>query len=85
MNMPVQGSAADIIKLAMVRVWERLKDEMPEARLILQVHDELLIEAPEALAQRAGELLKGVMESVASLSVPLVAEVQTGKSWYETK
>ena len=58
---------------------------MPEARLILQVHDELLIEAPEALAQRAGELLKGVMESVASLSVPLVAEVQTGKSWYETK
>ena len=85
MNMPVQGTAADIIKLAMVRVWERLKDEMPEARLILQVHDELLIEAPEALAQRAGELLKGVMESVASLSVPLVAEVQTGKSWYETK
>jgi DNA polymerase-1 len=81
----VQGTAADIIKLAMVRVWERLKDEMPEARLILQVHDELLIEAPEALAQRAGELLKGVMESVASLSVPLVAEVQTGKSWYETK
>ena len=85
MNMPVQGTAADIIKLAMGRVWERLKDEMPEARLILQVHDELLIEAPEALAQRAGELLKGVMESVASLSVPLVAEVQTGKSWYETK
>ena len=85
MNMPVQGTAADIIKLAMVRVWERLKDEMPEARLILQVHDELLIEAPEAQAEQAGELLKGVMESVASLSVPLVAEVQTGKSWYETK
>ena len=85
MNMPVQGSAADIIKLAMVRVWERLKEEMPEARLILQVHDELLIEAPEALAGRAAELLKEVMESVAGLSVPLVAEVKTGKSWYETK
>ena len=85
MNMPVQGSAADIIKLAMVRVSERLKDEMPEARLILQVHDELLIEAPEALAGRAAGLLKEVMESVAELSVPLVAEVKTGKSWYETK
>ena len=85
MNMPVQGTAADIIKLAMVRVWERLQSELPEARLILQVHDELLIEAPQDQAQAAARLLREVMESVTELSVPLVAEVKTGKSWYETK
>ena len=85
MNMPVQGSAADIIKLAMVRVREKLRAQLPKARLILQVHDELLIEVNEAQAQEASALLKEVMESVVRLSVPLTAEVKTGKSWYETK
>ena len=85
MNMPVQGTAADIIKLAMVRVSERLRQELPECKLILQVHDELLIEAPEAQAERAAALLKETMEQVASLKVSLLAEVKTGKSWFETK
>ena len=85
MNMPVQGTAADIIKLAMVRVSRRLKEELPEARLILQVHDELLIEAPAAQADQAAEILRDTMEHVAELSVPLLTEVKTGKSWYETK
>ena len=85
MNMPVQGTAADIIKLAMVRVSERLGKELPESRLILQVHDELLIEAPEAQADRAAVLLKETMEKVTQLEVPLLTEVKTGKSWYETK
>lgn len=85
MNMPVQGTAADIIKLAMVRVSERLAREIPGARLILQVHDELLIEVPEADADRDAALLKTVMEEVYPLSVPLIAEVKVGKSWYETK
>ena len=85
MNMPVQGTAADIIKLAMVKAHERLKQEMPHARLILQVHDELLIEAPAAQADAAAALLKETMESIVTLRVPLIAEVATGKSWYETK
>ena len=85
MNMPVQGTAADIIKLAMVQVSERLRRELPECRLILQVHDELLIEAPEDQAERAAALLKETMEQVTELQVPLLAEVKTGKSWFETK
>ena len=85
MNMPVQGTAADIIKLAMVRVSERLKRELPQCRLILQVHDELLIEAPEDQAPRAAALLKDVMEHVTELKVPLLTEVKVGRSWYETK
>ncbi len=85
MNMPVQGTAADIIKAAMVKVHEALKTRFPKARLILQVHDELLIEAPDDEAQAVARLLKDTMEQVVKLSVPLLAEVKTGKSWYETK
>ena len=85
MNMPVQGTAADIIKLAMVRISERLRRELPQVRLILQVHDELLLEAPEAQAEEAAALLKDTMEHVTPLQVPLMTEVRTGRSWYETK
>ena len=85
MNMPVQGTAADIIKLAMVQVSDRLRRELPECRLILQVHDELLIEAPESQAAQASALLRQTMEQVTALQVPLQAEVKTGKSWFETK
>ena len=85
MNTPVQGTAADIIKLAMVRVHDALEKGGFAARLILQVHDELIIEAPEAERERVSNLLRECMENVISLSVPLVAEVKTGKSWYETK
>lgn len=82
-NTPIQGTAADLIKLAMIRVFERLKKEIPEAKLILQVHDELIVEAPEEKANAAAEILKSEMENVAKLSVPLVADVGTGKTWYE--
>lgn len=85
MNTPVQGTAADIIKLAMVRVHKALKEEKLQARLTLQVHDELLIECPPEEAQKASALLKDCMEQVVTLSVPLVAEVNQGPSWYETK
>lgn len=85
MNTPVQGTAADIIKLAMVRVHDALCQGGFKARLILQVHDELLIEAPQDEAGRVAQLLRDCMEHVAELSVPLVAEVKTGSSWYETK
>ncbi len=85
MNAPIQGSAADIIKKAMVMVEERLKEEKMEAKLILQVHDELLLEAPPHEVEKASILLKEIMEKVVSLKVPLIAEVNFGKNWYETK
>ena len=85
MNTPVQGTAADIIKLAMVRVHQALEDEGLRARLILQVHDELIIEAPKEEETRVCALLRQCMEQVVSLSVPLVADVKSGESWYETK
>ena len=82
-NTPIQGTAADLIKLAMIRVFDKLKKEIPEAKLILQVHDELIVEAPEEKAKAAAEILKTEMENVANLSVPLVADVGIGKTWYE--
>lgn len=85
MNTPVQGTAADIIKIAMVRVYRRLKEEVPDARLILQVHDELIVEASEADAKRAGMILSEEMTGAAELSVPLIAEVQEGRTWYDAK
>ncbi|HAG12406.1 MAG TPA: DNA polymerase I [Ruminococcus sp.] len=85
MNTPVQGTAADIIKMAMVRVYRRLKAEVPEAKLILQIHDELIVEAPDAAAARAAEILHTEMEQACSLSVPLTADVQEGRSWYDAK
>lgn len=85
MNTPVQGTAADIIKLAMVRVDEALHQSGLAARLILQVHDELILECPPAEADATAKLLKTAMENVVSLSVPLVAEVSAGESWYQTK
>ena len=85
MNTPIQGTAADIIKIAMLRVRDRLKAEGYRARLILQVHDELILEAPEDEAERAAALLREEMEHAAELRVPLVAEAKIGRSWYETK
>ncbi|MBR3447909.1 MAG: DNA polymerase I [Oscillospiraceae bacterium] len=85
MNTPVQGTAADIIKKAMVQVWKRLKAEVPEAKLILQIHDELIVEAPFACAKQAGEILHTEMERACALSVPLTADVQEGQSWYDAK
>jgi len=81
MNTPVQGTAADIIKMAMVSVSRRLREEGCKARLILQVHDELVVECPVEEAEKVSKLLQQTMESVATLKVPLVAEVSSGKDW----
>lgn len=83
MNTPIQGTAADIIKIAMIRVYRRLKAELPEARLILQVHDELIVEAPEAQADKAAQILTEEMQGAVKLAVPLTADAKEGKSWYE--
>ena len=85
LNTPIQGTAADLIKLAMIRVDEALAKNYPEARLLLQVHDELIVECPEEIAQQVAELVSREMQQVAQLSVPLVAEAKWGKSWYEAK
>ena len=85
MNMPIQGTAADIIKIAMIKVYQRLKAEFPQSRLIMQVHDELIIEAPEKDVEAVAQLLKETMETACQMSVPFTVEVQHGKSWYDTK
>jgi len=81
MNSPIQGSAADIIKIAMINVSKRLKAELPEAHLILTVHDELLIEVPEAQADDAAKILQEGMESAANMAVKLSVEVSIGQRW----
>ena len=85
MNTPVQGTAADIIKLAMVRVDRALREAGMQSRLILQVHDELLLECPPEEADKAADLLRTAMEGAIELKVPLVAEVHRGKNWAEAK
>ena len=85
LNMPIQGTAADIIKLAMVRVDERLRAEGLRGRLILQVHDELIVECPEDEAEQTAKLVEDEMERVIALSVPLTAEAHWGKNWLEAK
>ncbi len=85
MNSPIQGTAADIIKLAMIRVDEELRRRGLEAKLILQVHDELILEAPEAEADEAASLLRECMEGVIALDVPLRADVSMGANWRECK
>lgn len=84
-NAPIQGTAADIIKMAMVNVFARLKKERLDAKLILQVHDELIIEAAEGDAERAASILKEEMEKAAKMKVALTADVSLGKSWFEAK
>ncbi|MBE6849523.1 MAG: DNA polymerase I [Ruminococcus sp.] len=85
MNTPVQGTAADIIKLAMVHVHDRLEREVPTAKLLLQVHDELIVEVPLADADAAARILQEEMQQVCELSVPLIAEVNKGETWYDAK
>ncbi len=85
LNTPIQGTAADLIKLAMIRVENALAEKLPAARLLLQVHDELIVECPEAIAQEVAALVSREMETVARLAVPLNAEAKIGKSWYEAK
>ena len=85
LNMPIQGAAADVMKLAMTAVWKRLRAEGLEARLVLQVHDELIVECPESEAETAARLLAEEMENVVHLSVPLTAEAHWGRNWLEAK
>ena len=84
-NMPIQGTAADIIKIAMIRVYDRLKKENMRSRLILQVHDELIVEAPEDEAEKAASLLSEEMENAVELSLTLTADAGIGKTWYDAK
>ncbi len=84
-NMPIQGTAADIIKIAMVRVYNRLKAEKISAKLIMQVHDELIIEASEAEKEKVSALLKEEMENAVDLKVRMLADVNCGKTWYDAK
>lgn len=85
LNMPIQGTAADIMKLAMIAVWKGLRETIPEARLVLQVHDELIVECPEEKAAAVAQLLTEKMEHVVSLAVPLTADAHWGKNWLEAK
>ena len=84
-NMPIQGTAADIIKIAMIKVYERLEAEKLDAKLIMQVHDELIVEAEESQAEAVCRIVKEEMENAAQMNVKLTADVHSGKSWYEAK
>lgn len=81
-NAPLQGSAADIIKVAMIQLHQRLQAQAPEAHLLMQVHDELIVECPESDVERVARLIQEVMEAAVQLDVPLIADVQAAASWY---
>ena len=83
-NTPIQGTAADIIKIAMIRVYNKLRESKLDAKLILQVHDELIVEAKEDCADKAAALLKEEMENAVKLTVPMTVDVNIGKTWYDT-
>ena len=85
MNAPIQGTAADIMKIAMIRVRDRLAEEKLESKILLQVHDELLLEVYEQEADKVEEILRGEMERAVSLAVSLDVDLHTGENWYETK
>ena len=85
MNTPIQGSAADIIKKAMIEMAKRLEVEGMQTRMLLQVHDELIFEAPEDEIEKLKEIVPEVMESALALDVPLKVDWAFGKSWYDTK
>ena len=85
MNAPIQGTAADIIKIAMIRVHDRLLEEGLKSRLIITVHDELLLEVEENEVDRVREILAEGMKGEAELSVTLAIDLHTGKNWYEAK
>lgn len=85
LNMPIQGTAADIIKKSMVDLYQKLKEQGLQSKLLLQVHDELILQAPEEEVEEVSQLLKETMEDIVDLSVPLVVDLEVGKSWYDTK
>ena len=85
MNTPIQGTAADIMKIAMINVNKELKRRELEAKIVLQVHDEMMIEAPEREKEEVKEIMKKEMESAIQLKIPLVAEISEAKNWYDCK
>ena len=85
MNSPIQGTAADIMKIAMIGVSRRLKEKHMKSKLVLQVHDELLIEAFQPELEEVKAILQEEMEQAASLDVPLEVDMHTGENWYEAK
>ena len=85
MNTPVQGTAADIMKIAMIKVFNELKSRNLQTKIVLQVHDEMMLEAPVSEKEEVKELLRLCMESAASLKVPLIADVSEADNWYECK
>ena len=85
MNMPLQGSSADIIKKAMLQVFDKLRAGGYKAKLVLQVHDELLIDCPQTEAEEVAQILKTEMENAVTLRVPLTVEVGIAKTWYDAK
>ena len=85
MNAPIQGTAADVMKLAMIRVYERLKADEPDSKIVMQVHDELIIEAPDERVESVKRIVKEEMENAVSLNVPLTVDVTSGKNWLEQK
>ena len=85
MNTPIQGTAADIMKIAMIKVYKALKENNLKAKIVLQVHDEMMIEAPEDEIEKVKEILTNSMQSAANLKVPLIAEVSIAKNWYDCK
>ncbi len=85
LNMPIQGAAADIMKIAMIGVWQKLDEENLDAKIVLQVHDELIIDCDKAIAQQVKEILVNGMEHAVKLDVPLKVEADVAESWYEAK
>ena len=85
MNTPIQGTAADIMKIAMINVNQELKKRGLKAKIILQVHDEMMIEAPESEKEEVKDIMKKEMESAIQLKIPLVAEISEAKNWYDCK
>ncbi len=85
MNSPIQGTAADIIKIAMINVWKSLKEEGLSSRLLLQVHDELLIETAKDEEEKVKRILEKGMKGAADLAVELAIDMHTGENWYEAK
>ena len=82
-NAPLQGSAADIIKVAMIRLHTRLRDEVPDAAIILQVHDELIVETPKDQLEAVSNIMRETMESAVELLVPLTVDIGSGNNWFD--
>ena len=85
MNTPIQGTAADIMKIAMIRVLKEIKSRKLKSKIVLQVHDEMMIEAPEDEKEEIRKIMKDCMENAIELKVPLIADISEAKNWYECK